>query len=121
MGCWPIFLAGTVLAVTRSEVPYIPTEKRAVRDRFLRLAWPQLAIIAAFVITLARVVWTRALETSEASLALTTEAVWGMVAFATIPVIMAIGVLYAAWEARTPAAGSPWDEIDVATLGGDGK
>ena len=121
MGCWPIFLAGTLLAVTRSEVPYIPTEKRAVRNRFLRLAWPQLAIIAAFVITLARVVWTRALETSEASLELTTEAVWGMVAFAAIPVIMAIGVLYAAWEARSPAAGSPWDVIDVATLGGDGR
>ncbi|MDP9177009.1 MAG: cellulose synthase catalytic subunit [Gemmatimonadota bacterium] len=121
MGCWPIFLAGTLLAVTRSEVPYIPTEKRAVRDRFLRLAWPQLAIIAAFVITLARVVWGRALETSEASLELTTEAVWGMVAFAAIPVIMAFGVLYAAWEARSPAADSPWDVIDVATLGGDGR
>jgi glycosyl transferase family 2 len=119
MGCWPIFLAGTLLAVTRSEVPYIPTEKQAVRGRFLRLAWPQLCVIAAFAITVARVIWVRALETSEASLELTTEAVWGMVAFAAIPVIMAMGVLYAAWEARTPAAGSPWDVIDVATLGGD--
>ena len=121
MGCWPVFLAGTLLAVVRSEVPYIPTEKQAVRGRFLRLAWPQLSVVVVFSITLGRVAWVRALETSEASLALSTEAVWGMVAFALIPVIMAVGVLYAAWEARTPAPGSPWDVIDVASLGGDDR
>lgn len=121
MGCWPIVLAGTLLAVTRSEVPYIPTEKKAVRGRFFRLAWPQLLVIAAFAVTLVRVVWERAFETSEASLELTTEAVWGMVAFAAIPVIMAIGVLYAAWQARSPAPGDPWDVIEVAALGGESQ
>ena len=120
LGCWPIFLVGTLLAVTRTEVPYIPTEKQAVRGKFLRLAWPQLSVVAAFTITLGRVAWVRALETSEASLAMSTEAVWGMVAFAAVPVIMAVGVLYAAWEARTPAPGSPWDVIDIASVGGDG-
>src|SRR5207249_2156626 len=46
MACWPVFLVGTVLAVVRREIPYIPTAKEAVRGRFVRVAWPQLAMIA---------------------------------------------------------------------------
>src|SRR5206468_9128622 len=40
LGCWPVFFAGTLLAVARADIPYIPTAKEAVRGRFLRLAWP---------------------------------------------------------------------------------
>ena len=43
IACWPVFLAGTLLAIVRADVPYIPTAKEAVRGRFVRLAWPQLA------------------------------------------------------------------------------
>lgn len=118
VACWPIFLTGTVLAILRAEIPYIPTAKEAVRGRFLRLAWPHLALIALYLTTLLRVVYVRVLVTSEASLELTTEAVWGMLAFATLPVLMACGALHAAWQARRPAAGAPWDDIDVTDLGG---
>jgi cellulose synthase (UDP-forming) len=118
LACWPVFLAGTVLAVFRAEIPYIPTAKEAVRGRFLRLAWPQLALLALFLVTLARVAWVRGTGTSEGSLELTTEAVWGMIAFATLPVLMSLGALRAAWQARHPAPGAPWDDIEVAALGG---
>jgi len=118
LACWPVFLAGTVLAVLHAEIPYIPTAKQAVRGRFLRLAWPQLVMIVVFGATVARVVYRRAHATSEGSLELSAEAVWGMVAFATLPVIAAVGALYAAWQARRPRADAPWDAVDVRTIGG---
>jgi cellulose synthase (UDP-forming) len=118
VACWPVYLAGTLLALVRAEIPYIPTAKEAVRGRFARLAWPHLSLIALYMVTLARVVYMRAFETSEASLALTSEAVWGMVAFATLPMLSALGGVRAAWEARRPPAGLPWDSVDVSSIGG---
>ena len=118
VACWPVFLAGTVLAVFRAEIPYIPTAKEAVRGRFLRLAWPQLGLIALYLVTIARISYTRAFHASEASLELTSEAVWGMLAFAALPVLGSIGVLYAAWQARRPAPGAAWDDVDITSIGG---
>jgi cellulose synthase (UDP-forming) len=118
IACWPVFLAGTVLAVVRADVPYIPTAKEAVRGRFLRLAWPQLLLIAVYAVTLARVLVVRLTGTGEGSLELSAEAVWGMMAFATLPVIASFGAVYAAWESRRTPVSAPWDDIDVATIGG---
>ena len=120
VACWPVFLAGTVLAVVHADIPYIPTAKEAVRGRFLRLAWPQLLLIALYVVTLARVVGVRALGTSEGSLELSAEAVWGMMAFATLPVLASLGALYAAWQARRLPSTAPWDDVDVTEIGGAG-
>jgi cellulose synthase (UDP-forming) len=117
IACWPIFLAGTYFAVVRQNIPYIPTAKEAVRGRFLRLAWPQLLLIALFLATAARVMWVRA-HTPELALELTSEATWGMLAFATLPVIMAILALRAAWEARRLPPDAPWDDVDVTRIGG---
>lgn len=117
--CWPVFLLGTILAIARAEIPYIPTAKEAVRGRFFRLAWPQLLIIALYAATTARVVETRLLRSSEASLELTSQVVWGMIGFATLPVLMSLGVLWAAWQARSPARGAPWDDVDVTCIGGE--
>ncbi|MGH7555787.1 MAG: glycosyltransferase family 2 protein, partial [Longimicrobiales bacterium] len=55
VACWPVFMAGTVLALLRADIPYIPTEKRAVRGRFLRLAWPHLVLLFVYAATMA---WT---------------------------------------------------------------
>ena len=118
IACWPVFLAGTVLAVAHAEIPYIPTAKEAVRGRFLRLAWPQLVLISLYFVTIARVLVLRTSATSEASLELSAEAVWGMIAFATLPVLSACGALYAAWQAGRLPATAPWDGIDVETIGG---
>jgi cellulose synthase (UDP-forming) len=108
-----------VLAVLHAEIPYIPTAKEAVRGRFLRLSWPQLTLISLYVVTITQVLVIRTRGTSEGSLELSAEAVWGMIAFATLPVVAAFGALYAAWQARRPPASAPWDSVDVTTIGGD--
>ena len=116
--CWHVFLSGTVLAVLRADLPYIPTAKEAVRGRFFRLAWPQLTLMAIYATTIVRVVVARGAETPEAALELTSEATWGMILFATIPVVAASGTLFAAWQSRRLPGGAPWDAVDVTALGG---
>ena len=114
VAAWPIYLRGTFLALVRADIPYIPTEKRAVQGAFFRLAWPQLGLIAIYLATLVRIGMVRLFETSESSLELTSEAVWGMVAFATLPVIMSVGALIAAWQSsRAQPTSDPWDEIHL--------
>src|SRR6185312_14445283 len=109
--------AGTILAIVRANIPYIPTAKEAVRGRFLRLAWPQLVLIALYVLTLVRVVVWRVRNEPELSLELSSEAVWGMLAFASLPVLMSFGALKAAWDARRLPPDAPWDAVDVDSLG----
>jgi cellulose synthase (UDP-forming) len=116
--CWPVVLAGTVLAILRAEVPYIPTAKQAKPDRFIRLAWPQLLLFGLFGLTIIRIVNQRLRSTPEAALELTSEATWGMIAFATLPVLAATGALYAAWESRRSAPDAAWDDVDVERIGG---
>lgn len=118
LACWPICFAGTFLAVIRRDIPYIPTAKEAVKGRFLQLAWPSLLLVATYAATVLRVVNVRMLNSSEGSLELSSEAVWGMLLFATLPVVMASGALYAAWESLQVPAGKAWDGIDVSRIGG---
>ena len=54
------------------------------------------------------------------SLELSAEAVWGMIAFATLPVISSFGAIYAAWQARHLPTDAPWDDVDVTVIGGAG-
>jgi cellulose synthase (UDP-forming) len=117
IACWPVFLAGTVLAILHADIPYIPTAKEAVRGRFFRLAWPQLTLVLVYLLTIARVVVLRS-RASEGSLELSAEAVWGMIAFATLPVLASLGAIYAAWQARRVPDDAPWDTVDVACIGG---
>jgi cellulose synthase (UDP-forming) len=111
LACWPVFLVGTLLAIVRTEIPYIPTAKEAVRGRFLRLAWPQLGMIALYLVTLLHVVRTRLGKLPEGLIETTSEATWGMVAFASFPVLMSLGTLYAAWQARAVTADAPWNAV----------
>jgi cellulose synthase (UDP-forming) len=120
IACWPVFLAGTLLALVRADVPYIPTAKEAVRGRFVRLALPQLLLLVLYASTLVRVFAVRVFGTSEGSLELSSEAIWGMVAFATVPVVAAFGTMYAAWQSRRPPSTAAWDAIDATSIGGVG-
>lgn len=115
---WPVYVAGTLLAIVRADVPYVPTAKQAVVGRFVRLAWPQLVLIVAYLATAVAVVRARLL-TEDVSLAYSPEAVWGMLAFATVPVLAGLGALYAAWQSRRTPVDAPWDDVDVDTLGGE--
>lgn len=114
---WPVFLAGTVLAVVRAEIPYIPTAKEARRGRFLLLAWPHLLLLAVYLLTLAHTLYGRLVRTPEAQLALSAEAVWAMTGFATLAVVLASGGIYAAWRARSTPPDAAWDAIDPESIG----
>jgi cellulose synthase (UDP-forming) len=117
IACWPVFVTGTLLAIVRAEIPYIPTSKEAVGGKFVRLAWPQLLLIVIYTATVWRVIDVRLLHTSEASLELSSEAVWGMIAFATLPLLMASAALYPAWQSRRPAAKPAWEDLYSASVG----
>ena len=116
IGCWPVYVVGTLSAIFRKTIPYIPTAKEARRGRFLLLAWPHLMLLALYVASLLQVIDTRMTSTSEGALMLTAEAVWGMVGFASMSVFMISGVLYAAWEARRPPQGFAWDDVEIKTI-----
>lgn len=113
IGCWPVYVAGTLSAIVRASIPYIPTAKEAHHGNFLQLAWPHVVLLTLFAGTLLRVLFTRLVSTPEGTLMLTTEAEWGMVGFASMSVLMVSGALYAAWEARTPPRGFAWDNLEV--------
>ncbi len=117
IACWPIYLAGTVLALLRYEVPYIPTTKRSVGGRFLALASPHLLVLALYAATVAHVVRNR-LFVAEEALLFTPEAVWGMLAFATLPALASVGAMHAAWQSRMPLGTAPWQDVDVVSIGG---
>lgn len=117
IACWPVYLLGTMLAVIRADIPYVPTAKRAMRRRFLALAWPHLSLLALYAATIVRVLDMRLL-TREVSLGVSPEAVWGMLAFATVPVIASSVVIHAAWRSRSPLPAPPWDVVEVDRVGG---
>jgi cellulose synthase (UDP-forming) len=119
LACWPVYLRGTILGLLRAEIPYIPTAKQAVTSGTLVLVWPQLVLLAAFGITLIRTAYTRLIVLPEAALSLSAEAVWGMIAFASLPILAATVAMHAAWQGRRPLPGAPWDDIDVEHLGGE--
>ncbi|MCG6957830.1 MAG: glycosyltransferase [Gemmatimonadetes bacterium] len=116
IACWPVFLVGTILAVIRVRIPFIPTAKEARRGRFLKLAWPHLALGGLYLATTMWTLYDRLYRTSEGTLFLTSEATWGMVGFASMATLLASGGIRAAWQARTPPPGVPWDEVDIAGI-----
>jgi cellulose synthase (UDP-forming) len=114
LASWPVYMLGTLLAVLRVEVRYIPTPKVAVRGRFLRLAWPHLLVLAGFIATVARTCYLRLVIAPEGALVLTSEAVWGMAAFATLGVTGSLAGVYAAWRACTAESCEPWQQTGLA-------
>ncbi len=116
IACWPVFLHGTLLAIIRADIPYIPTAKEAVRGRFLRLAWPSLLLLLAYFVTLGYTLYDRLLRESAGNLMLSSQAVWGMMAFATVSAALSGGGIYAAWQARNPPTGATWDDIQLEAI-----
>jgi hypothetical protein len=83
-----------------------------MRGKFFRLAWPQLVLIGLYVITVAHVASVRLFATSEGDLELTSEAVWGMVAFAALPVLASLGAIFAALQSsRSTSDENAWEPI----------
>lgn len=112
---WPVFLVGMIYAMINREIPYIPTAKKAGKgiSPFLKpLLWHALT----FVLTIMVFLINRLYLTPEADLALTSEQTWGMIGFALIAFLMAMGGIYAAMESRNLPEEDPWDRIGVEHL-----
>ncbi len=110
--CWPVFLYGFLLSLVNAKVPYIPTSKQAVKS-FTPFARPLLLHQVLFVSTIILVSIQRGVFTPEAKLSLTSGAVWGMVAFASISFLMTLGGTYAAYESTQLDVIEPWTEVDL--------
>ena len=120
VACWPVFLAGTLLSVVRAEIPYIPTAKEAVGGRFLRLAWPHLIVLGVYFVTVGSLVFTRLLRTSEGALVLSSEAVWGMVGFASVAACATLGGVHLARQVRRGPSKPAWHDVEPERIGGAG-
>ena len=111
--CWPVFLMGFVLALVNADIPYIPTAKKAVTGYFTPFARPLVIQAVLFIITIFCVFTYRRYFIPESMLILSAEKVWGMVAFAFIAFVMAVGGVFAALEARTLKEEEPWAAIEL--------
>ncbi len=112
---WPVFLLGFILSLLNRKIPYIPTSKKAARGispYIYAIIFQQLL----FIITLIVVIIRRKYFTEEASLALSSGFIWGMVAFAFIPVVISTGALYASWESMRINSAEPWKDIDLTKI-----
>lgn len=110
--CWPVFFMGFVLSVFNAKIPYIPTAKKAVGG-LSTFVYPLLIHQLLFVSTIIFTVFKRMYYTEEASLALTSGDIWGMVAFASLAFFMTFGGVYAAFTTRKPLASDPWEKADL--------
>ncbi len=114
--CWPVFLMGFVLAVVNAEIPYIPTAKKAVTGYITPFVRPMIIHIVLFLIAVAGIVFYRRYYMPEGELIGSAERTWGMIAFAFLAFIMAVGGVYAALEARKMTVEEPWNNLDIKQL-----
>ena len=114
--CWPVFFLGFVLSLVNKEIPYIPTAKQAVIGKISPFARPLVAHILLFAITVVYIVYQRRFLVPETILVKTAEQTWGMIAFATVSVLLAVGGIYAVIESKKLKAEDPWEKIDVSNL-----
>jgi cellulose synthase (UDP-forming) len=110
---WPIFLLGFLLSLVDADVPYIPTAKQAVIGKITPFFKPLLIQIILFLITIIAVLYQRRFNVPESTLVLTSEKVWGMIAFSSIAVILAFGGIYAVIESRNLKEEDPWESVDI--------
>jgi cellulose synthase (UDP-forming) len=114
--CWPVFFMGFLLSLIDADIPYIPTAKKAVTGYLTPFVRPMIAHILLFIITVIGVFVYRRFIIPEAELILTAERTWGMLFFALIAFIMAVGALFAALEAWTLTDEEPWAQIDLRII-----
>ncbi len=110
--CWPVFFLGFILSLVDAEIPYIPTAKQAVIGKISPFARPLIVHIVIFIFTIAYVIYERRYIVPEATLVLTSEKTYGMIGFAAISFLLALGGMYAALESRTMTAEDPWSRVD---------
>jgi cellulose synthase (UDP-forming) len=114
--CWPVYLLGFLLSLIDADIPYIPTAKQAVTGKITPFAKPLIMQLVIFAATACIVLYQRRFYTPEAAVVLTAERVWGMIFFALIPALLAIGGMFAIIQSKYLSDKNPWDEVDVNTI-----
>ena len=115
--CWPVFLLGFLLAVVNAEIPYIPTAKKAVTGYITPFVRPMVAHTLLFVAAVFGVFIYRRYYMPESQLALSAERTWGMIMFAFMAFLRAVGGLYAGLEAKRMMVEEPWDKVNIKNIG----
>ena len=110
--CWPVFFLGFILSLVDADIPYIPTAKQAVLGKISPFARPLVIHIVIFLFTIAYVIYERRYIVPEATLVLTSEKTYGMICFATLSFLLALGGMYAALESQNMTPEDPWASVD---------
>jgi cellulose synthase (UDP-forming) len=111
--CCPVFLLGSLLSLVDAEIPYIPTAKQAVTGKITPFSKPLVIQLSLFIMTITGVLYQRRYTIPDATLVMTAERAWGMIAFSLISSLLALGGIYAVIESRSLKAEDPWENVDV--------
>ncbi len=104
---------GFLLALVNAEIPYIPTAKKAVVGYITPFIRPMVIHVVLFVLAVTGVLVYRRFYMPESQLVLSAERTWGMIGFAFLAFVMAVGGVYAALEARKMKVEEPWDNVNI--------
>jgi cellulose synthase (UDP-forming) len=110
--CWHVFFMGFIYSIINTDIPYIPTAKKAVIGFFTPFARPLVLHIVVFFLMLFFTIYERRFILDESEILLTSEHFWGMMGFAWIAVVMSIGGVLAAMESHRLSEDEPWANID---------
>jgi hypothetical protein len=114
--CWPVYFMGFLLAVVNAEIPYIPTAKKAVIGYITPFIRPLVVQIIFFLTVVLGILIYRRFYMPEGELTGSAERTWGMIFFAFLAFVMAIGGIYAAMEARKMKAEDPWETVNLKNM-----
>jgi cellulose synthase (UDP-forming) len=111
--CWPVFFLGFILSIVDKDIPYIPTAKQAVIGKISPFAKPLIAQVILFIGTIIYVLFNRHYVLPDTELVFTSVQTWGMIAFASISFLMALGGLYAVYDSMNLTVEDPWDTAPI--------
>lgn len=110
---WPVFFLGFLLGVVNAEIPYIPTAKKAATGSMSPFARPLVIQAVLFIAVFVFLLVKRRFFVSEGELVFTAEKVWGMMGFAFVAFLSAVGGILVALEARKMKVEEPWAIVEL--------
>lgn len=109
----PVFFYAFILTLLHKKIPYIPTAKTAVRSFMNPFVKPLFAYVFVFLITVFGIYINRRYFVPESELYFTRQMTWGMLGFAFVVFLQALGGIFASWQASTIQPEDAWDRIKI--------
>jgi cellulose synthase (UDP-forming) len=113
---WPVYFYGFLLALTNKKIPYLPTEKKALKGIVTTFVRPLIFYCIVFLIIVVAVYIHRRYFVPESELSFTAERVWGMLGFAFIAFIQSAIGIFAALETLWIKEDEPWRGVNVTEI-----